>query len=465
MKKVLAVTLAFCMLSLVPIVSKPVPAFADGNTNNTDTSGTTDTTLSLLNSISFDDIEKEIMARNPTVQANQHLFNSTSSGYTSLDNTVNDLEDSFDTLGDQISGLDTMVTNLENQAFPVILDPLHNAVQFQNISAAPSADDQVLFNNEYNMILQTYKSNVTSLQNSAASLNNQIEQLKSQRITLAGAVAQVKLQTEMINKQLVWAAQNLYTTYNKIMLQQQEQTNNLVLLKRQLEAVTLQESLGMGTAVDVSGLQNKINDLQLFCDNLTNQAAAVKGNLNIFFGQAYDTPLTIQPTPNPDDNKIQTVNFSNDLNDALEASYTIQLESKAVETKKKLADFTYDHHKYFTDFTKTNEDLEGEQVKLADTTRKFSNDFHNTYEDLQSKQKALINEKAKLLTEKTKQDQMTLKHDLGMVSELDFAAAQVAYQSEYNKVQSLQNDLEMAYTKYLWMKAGLSFSSTDGSSN
>ncbi|MHB1651860.1 MAG: TolC family protein [Desulfitobacteriaceae bacterium] len=460
MKRLIAVTLAFLMVSLAPVLSQPAPVYADGSTGTTN--GTGSTTINTLSVIGFNDIEKEIMARNPTVQANQHLVDSTSYGYSTLSISVSDMQTA-------ISGLDTAITIFQNTENSLVASPYSPTTTSSPLGSVSSAvgDVGTLFQNDNKLLggisadtaalIGLYASNVQSFQANKSSLQHQLYQLQDQQASLAGTVDQVKLQTEMADKQLVWAAQSLYAAYNKIILQQQDLANNLNQLQKQLVAVTLQQSLGMTTDTDVSGLQNKINDLQFAYDNIAMQAASIKGDLNMLFGQDYDTPLNILTTPEPSDNLVKAVNYNNDIDSTLALSYSVRLETNSRDTKNGLVSLDQDNYGITSNqYLKAKADLDGEQLKLDDETRKFSSTFHKAYEDFQTKQKALNNEKAKLQTEFTKLNQLTLKHDLGMVSDLEYAAGQAPYQSEQIKVQNLASDLEMSYTKYQWMKQGLS---------
>ena len=427
--------------------------------------------------INFIDIENQILARNPTVLVNQHLVDSTSYGYASLSNTVSDISYA-------ISGLDTAITNFQASEKYLTYGPFAPTApplsppssprpnvggSFPNLpdNTATLPNDNALLVNENtllggvktntNELIGLYESSIKSLQANKDSMQKQLQQLQSQQVSLAGTVDQVKLQTEMVNKQLVWTAQSMFTSYNKISLQQNDLANNLAVLQKQLTVATLQQSLGLILQTDVTGLQIKINDLQSASDNLTTQLEMVKGELNLMLGQNYDASLLIQATPSVSDSQVMAVNYDKDVNGALALSYIVRLETKARDTKKNLSDWANSYFSYY-DYQKAKADLDGEQAKLDDETRKFRSAFHKSYEDVLTKQKTLNLERVKLQLEFVKLNQLILKHDLGMVSDLEFVGGQATYQSEVIKVTNLESDLELSYTKYQWMLKGLTLS-------
>lgn len=463
MKKAVSASLGL-FLALSPLVFSSVPALAEG-TATTMTTATTATTATATNAttpttpityLQFSAIEQDITANNPTVLANQHLVDSTDYGYAVLNSNVNDMQNALNSLGTAITAFQTSENNLNsNLASYTAMPP--NTPYLSNLTNAN--DNKLLAGLASNTgyLAGIYQANIQSLQANQTSLLKQLYQLESRQASLAGTLAQVNLQTTMVDKQLVWAAQSLYAGYNKIAAQQQDLNNTLGFLQEQLAAVKVQVSLGMATADAVAAVQSKISDVRFALDNLGTQATSVKGDLNMLLGQDYDTPLSVQAMPGPDTTGLESVNFDNDIDTALAASYSIQIETKIRDTKQNVANLdstNYGNGSY--EYLQAKADLDGEQVKLDDETRKFSNAFHKAYEDVRMKEEALTYEKTKRQTQWTQLNETTVKYNLGMVSELEFAAAQSAYQSELSKVQNLQNDLEMSYTKYQWMKNGLS---------
>lgn len=465
MKKALSATLALCLTVLSPVLASPLPAVADSSSSATTVTDTATGTLSVLD---FANIEKEIMARNPVVLANQHLVDSTTYGYYAVNSNLSDLANAQSTLNAQIGPLQTTLNGLQatlaglKSGTPVA--PPTPYTDITHSLTLPSANEGTLLGNDSALYADglttaatVYQTTIGNLTANRDALNKQIYQLESQQASLSGTLDQVKLQTQMANKQLVWAAQSLYSAYNKITSQQGDLKNSLALLQKQLDGVNLQVSLGLATEYDVNGVQDKIGDLQLVIDNLSTQANSVKGDLNLLLGQPYDSDLTLHTVSDPDLNAIQAINFKADSDAALAASYLVRIDTKVRDTKQNVANLNEGNYgSGSNEYLQAQADLDKEQVNLVDAARKFNSAFSKAYTDLVSKQKALTTEQAKLKNVALTAAQGQARYDAGLISGIMLNGIQTGYLSEQVKVQNLQNDLQMAYTKYQWMKAGLS---------
>ena len=469
MKRWTKVTSAVSMLVMFVSLVSPVQALAEQTTTN-----------SRLTSLDFASIEKEVSARNPVVSVNKDLVDSTSYGKLTLSNTISDMNNAIDELDNGIDNFKDAETALKSSPYysaTISQGTLPNPTGYTDLSGSVGTDgglgtnDKVLLGGvsaNLSSIVGLYDSNIASLEGNKKSLQKQLDQLQSQHASLEGTLEQVKLQTEMGNKLLVWAAQSLYAAYNKLTAQQQDLTAGMDLLLKQLAATKLRVELGFALDSDLALVQNKINDLHLASDTLTMQTLFLKGDLNILLGQDYDSPLEIQTMPDADLAKISTASFNRDVDGATDLSYSIRTETALRDAKKNVANLYLNDSDYgdkSNQYLQAKADQDAEEVKVEDDTRKFQNDFHKAYVDLQIKQETYNVEQDKLKTETTNFNQAKLKHDLGLISDLELAGATNSLYSEQNKVQSLANDLEMSYVKYQWMKTGVSFDQSNSAKN
>lgn len=387
MKKTLSALLVGSMLVF------PVPALASEDTDT-------------INSLSFETLE-EVMKENSPMILN--MGDSISDASSKISDSKKKLEDSLTPIDGMVSSYNLLIADADTKAKSSNLDP-----------------DLVAF---YKSLSQYYQSIVGNLMANKASLQAQIDGLEDQQSDMWKSW----LQVDQGKDQTIWGAQTLYLSYYNLYDQKDNLSNNLNLLQKQLSVLKLQESLGMVTATQVAEVESQIKDLQMGLDQLNKGLEGIKGQLNVFLGQDYDTPLQLKEPVSLAQSKIRAMDYEGDLEDALVQSYDVRLEDNS--------------------------------NKREDAERSFTLAFHNAYQDVQDKLKTLDLESYKLTNEKTKYDQAVLKNSLGLMSNLEFEGARSKYTTQVNKVDTAEEDLLKAYTAYDWMKQGLTISTTASGSS
>ena len=383
-----------------------------------------DTVAQQVMTLSFNDIKDEMMAHNPTVRANLDR----------IADAAQSLDDSIDLLNQAQTGFQASVNSLiaffsvpgktgirlgangfvdgngnpvVNPASPVIANPPTQ----DNITATL---DYLNFN-----LLNLYQTQLSNI-------NAQKSTLTTQRDNLWKSV----LQTDMGNDQLVWGTQQLFLGYKALELQLQALQDNRTQLQDQLNVMKVRETLGMVTATDRRTLELQLNDLEATLKSLNDALTGLKGNLNLFLGQEYDSPLTVQDATPPDSAKLTAMDYDLDLATAKNNSLAARLQE---ETDKR--------------------DTEIRQVRA---------DFDKAFKDVQTKQDDLAREKMKLANEQVKWNQLQLKYQLGIVSLLELNSGQTTLNTQVRKVKTAGSDLLKSYTAYDWLLQGLAVSTDQG---
>lgn len=381
MKKTLSALLVGSMLMF------PLPALA---TDDTDT----------INSLSFEKLD-EVMKENSPMILNMG---------DSIDEASSKLDDGLDRLKDYKGKL---IEALKSQ-LAVLGIPYTSGMKVADLGAMPTTNP---------LAIPSY-TQATIFLDQIFNMDTQISAMEDQENDMWKSW----LQVDQGKDQTIWGAQQLYLSYFNLYDQRDDLNTKLVLLQKQLSSLQLKESLGMATHLQVIDVESQIKDLNMAIDQLTKGLDGMKGQLNVFLGQDYDTPLNLKEPVSLAQSKINAMDYEEDLEDALVQSYNVRLEE--------------------------------DSDKREDAERNFTLAFHNAYQDVQDKQKSLDLERYKLTNEKAKYDQAVLMNSLGLLSNLEFEGAHSQYTAQVNKVDKAEQDLLQAYMAYDWMKQGLTISAT-----
>lgn len=373
----------------------PIPALA---TEDTDT----------IHSLSFDKLDEEMNAHSPLILNMGD----------SVANASSDLSDGIDGLKKTLNGL----LNSPNKPLDYVVGMTMGEV------LAKDPGPKNVFGSEQERLDYVYAEvnyiNLFNYVNQITSLQAQIDSLENNQ----GDLWKSWLQVEQGKDQTIRGAQQLYLSYSDLNNKKDNLSVNLSLLQKQLSSFQLMESLGLGTHLQVIEVESQIKDLNMALDQLNKGLDGIKGQLNVFLGQDFDTTLQLKEPSTLSQSKINAMDYEVDLADALVQSYSVRLEE--------------------------------DSDKRKDAERSFTLAFHNAYQDVQDKKKALDLERDKLTNTKTKYDQAVLKNSLGLLSNLEFEGERSKYTTQVNAVDTAEQDLLKSYTDYDWMKQGLTISST-----
>lgn len=353
----------------------------------------------VIHSLSFNKIEEKMKERSPLIlNANDSIWEASS-----------DLSKAEDGLEEALNLLNTQKTTFMNE-IATLSDKIANP--------ATSESDKAV----YNSLLGVYQYLLGDLTMNIQTTENQIENIDEQQ----GDMWKSYLKVEQGEKQAIYGAQQIFLGYFNLAKTRDDLQNNLTLLQQKLKVLQLKESLGLVTHLEGVGVENQIKELSMTIDTLNQGLEAMIGQLNVMLGQDFDTELSLSEPSVVSQKDLRTMDYEEDLEDALDESYTVRLEE--------------------------------DSDKREDAERNFTLAFHQAYQNVQDKKKALELEQTKLNYEQIKFDQSTLMNSLGLLSNLDYEGARALYNAQVNKVKTAQLDLLQAYTAYDWMKKGLTVS-------
>ena len=443
-----------------------------------------------VDQLKFEDIEKLMNRHNPSIQVNKNLIKNLEDGIDAMEDAEDDKED----LEDAIDGIDDGISMLNE-----LIDDQTSMLEALNLSLFPggegflpgedddtdtgligqdpdeengeedegSGDIQLPINNQpdglvygtlgktimyvqvlYEMNLQSLESNIDMLEDQLDAL----EKLPSQIMELEKTI----LQLEMANESIILGAQNLYLGYHTLVRELDGLAKNLELLEDQINIMTLQEELGMITSLDLMGLENQRDVLELAIATMESQLNNLLGQLNIMFGQDFDWELEIENTIKIDEDDIVDIDYKDDLKKARRNSYAIKIKDYDNEIS--------DHNLWWAerygkraDRRTAERDLENAEIELEQENKNVELTFHNSYENVQAKFSAYENAVKVLEYEKKQYEILELKYELGMISKINFKQGEAEYKSQMNKFTAVEQDLFQAWLVYEALLQGINF--------
>lgn len=413
------------------------------------------TTEPVVNKIEYNFIDRLILSRNTTVKTNENTIDKLYINFSSLDDAEDDLKDS-------INDMENLLDSMKNTASP-----------YTKQSVAKPADDAapidfIIFgiNENVNAIISSLeavnKKNIDTLAENIDSMEEQLDNIKDQRLDMHKLINKMKVQTEMINNQMVWTGENLILAYNSLEIEKKNIDRNLALLQNQLKALNLRKELGLVAEIDVENLELSIDDLNYNKKNLSTQQDNIKRQLNLLIAQPYDTQLEITFTPEINYDKVDTMNFQEDLDDSKDKSYTLKIQEYELEAKQTAVDRAYDNDDEDDDedereqeYALALEDLDDEKLKAQDTEREYILSFKKLYEEVKDKKEALDMQNKKFEYQKDNLKALDLRYSLGLISKMEYDSSKESYNNQEAKVESAKIDLAKSYKKYEWLLNGL----------
>ncbi|GAB6155587.1 hypothetical protein JCM17380_43380 [Desulfosporosinus burensis] len=375
------------LVSLMIISSVPVNAMADTSDVN-------------INRLSYINIEEKIEAFNPTVRANNKKLSDARDINDSL-KLIEGTESKLKATIGELSGYFTdeeLLKGVSKPINPVLSNP-------QDLS------DTLKYVN-YNLYM-LYQAQLGNLTAQKASLSARKDDMWKSY-----------LQISMGNKQVVWGTQQMFLSYQELGLQTEALRANRANVENQVKIMKLQEELGIITPTDYKDVELQLRELDVTIKSLKDTQDTLKGSLNLFFGQEFDTNLIIEEVPAPDFELINKMDYDEDIETAIANSYMVRVQEEAEDR-----------------------DSQTRQVKM---------DFDLAFKDVKTKQESLEREKIKFKTERVKWDHQQLRYNLGMIPLVAFNVSKTNYDALVRKVITAETDLVKSLTAYDWLLEGIS---------
>lgn len=377
------------VLSAMLVLGQPLMALAD------------DTGSKIIN---FEDVGRIITEQNLAIRMNENDRLKTHEGYADLKRTIRDLENDLDDIKDQRNGTS-------------------NVTQIVTLSAEKRA------------------------------LLDALEQAERNQADQPTLEAIADLQASMEDDAQVLTGESLYIGYNQLKVGSDSISLSIKTLEDQLDAMQLQESLGMVSHNNLNDLKTKIVDLKTQLASTEFQQDSVERQLKVMINDQ-ESNLLIGDIPSTEDFSI--VDKEADLAKALENSYTIKLqEDQIVILQAALDRAKEDHGTGSNEYKMAGYDLDNANLKLTQLKDTLKSDYNTMADNIAQTQSDLRLALQTLGDKKVALSEAQLRKSLGMISQLDLDQADTAYQVQENAVQTKQIDLFNQELNYQWFLKGM----------
>lgn len=270
-----------------------------------------------------------------------------------------------------------------------------------------------------------------------ASLNLSANSLQKQADDLYEDPEMEKITYDQTEAGLVAQAQNLMITYEQsaYTLENLEQSRDL--LESQYQETVARQAVGSATQVDVLNAQKSLQDQEASIISAQKSADNVHRSLCLMLGWSADAQPQIQPVPQPDLARIDTLNPDQDLETAIKNNYDIRYNQKKIEnlTSSSL--------------------IESTKAEIQSTENSVASSLKTQYNTILTSRDALNTAQAQLDLAQINANTAEVQLAAGSITQLDYQTAQNNLLSAQNTVATSRLQLLQAMETYDWIVNGL----------
>lgn len=396
--------------------------------------------------VTLDTLEREGINAAPPVQDAQNI------GFTGLEKTVRANNLTIQSFHKTLAGIAN--TDLDAQFFMQKLQYQAQLNQYkaeydaynsyvQALQALGSSDGAVEAQLQLAMTLRTLaQKGMDSMQMTIDGLDDAQEAAQDQ---LDETYAETKAQLDNTANQIVVGAQTAYLGIISTREGIETLDRNLAALDRQIAAVEKQVELGMAAPLTLENLQQSRRSVAAQRETLELVQQTAENQLSLLCGNTAGT--TVKPTvaPTVTSKQLSDMNYTTDLAQAMENSYSIWSAQNAVRKAS---------NDYEDDVTSTVDAYEAAKLTLENTEESVTNSFRQMYLDVQDKKRLLDEAQAAYDMEEKNFAVDQLQYDRGMISQMDYLTAQDDLAAKQDAVTTAEHDLFTAYNTYDWARRG-----------
>ena len=248
-----------------------------------------------------------------------------------------------------------------------------------------------------------------------------------------------KIQYDQTEAGLVYQAQQLMVTYEQSRYNMENLQSARNLMQAQYEATAARQAAGMATQADVLSALKSVQDQDTAILTAQKSADNVHRSLCLMLGWAVDGQPEIRDVPEPDLNRIASMNPDADMETAIANNYDVKYNERKIQNLR-------------------SEDLiASTNATLEDARNKVYNSLKTQYNTVLDARDALDAANIKFQLETVNMNAASAKAATGNISSLELVQQQNAYTSAKNDVETGKMQLMLAMEKYDWIKKGLTF--------
>lgn len=300
----------------------------------------------------------------------------------------------------------------------------------------PSVADSILGGMGINSI-SSLMSSYAAVTSAAAMMENKA---MSQRISADKSYEDAemrKLQYMKDQTGLIVSTQSLFDSYNQLKNSMGVIQKNIEIMDSVSRSTETKASIGMATQVDILTAKKNVQSLQSNYIQSQSSLNSIKQNLCLMTGWQYNAEPEIREVPTSDLNRILLMNPDADKEKALNNNYDLRYNKRAYDNMDQNS----------TDRKNMERTIKNQEETIVATVK-------NLYNDVLQKKTALELAEAELATETKAMSATEQKHQLGMVSSLEYLQEQAAFSGKQLDRDRADIDLFQAMETYDWALNG-----------
>ena len=249
-----------------------------------------------------------------------------------------------------------------------------------------------------------------------------------------------KIQYDQTEAGLVYQAQQLMVTYEQSRYNMENLQSARNLMQAQYEATAARQAAGMATQADVLSALKSVQDQDTAILTAQKSADNVHRSLCLMLGWAVDGQPEIRDVPEPDLNRIASMNPDADMETAIANNYDVKY------FEKKAGNLTSQYL------------IDSNQAQIQDAKDKAAKSLRNQYNTVLTGRDSLNAAVMALDVASVNLNTATAKRAVGEITELEYQNVLNSYISAKNSVETDKLQLLLAMEAYDWNVKGLTTS-------
>ena len=271
----------------------------------------------------------------------------------------------------------------------------------------------------------SYRSNAALLGAQASRLSKQLEAMNRQTR---------KLTVEENTDSYTMAAQSVMNSYNQMVLNVDASEKSVQAAEASCEAVMKKQSAGAATATEVSEAADRLDNERNLLASYRQQADQLRFRLLSMLGLPDDGTVTIGVIPEPDLEAVDTVNYEEDKQKAINNNSSVQ---------------SVRHSR-----AGTTSEINRKTAQETEAVGEAEAEFLAVYQELKSTRLQYQAAESAFESAKIGYESLKLKQQAGMLSRTEYLEGEADYLQELAAYKEASMNLTAALENYRWMVKG-----------
>ncbi|MCL2498187.1 MAG: hypothetical protein FWF06_06215 [Symbiobacteriaceae bacterium] len=296
-------------------------------------------------------------------------------------------------------------------------------------------------------------------------LTSTISQLTSQAQSLAtadkgyvagGNLSATVAQLDEASLQIIYGAYSLHHGYLYATRQIGRLQEELVLLQRQMQVVTLLEELGLTAAYNKQSLQNGIQAMEQGIRLAQLEQGNLLIELNLLLGRSAEASLELAPIPLPDLQVVKDLDFPQVWATVYQGSYLLKGKGYSqAGLQDQYDDVVWMYGEFGDRAWRAEQQLEGAKLDTTMSEAQLRSRLATLIDKMQHNVAGYHLEQSKLESAYATWQRSELSYSLGYLSENDLLQQRNAYAQQAAVVAQASDDLGLAWQRYLLICRGM----------